>query len=421
LNLNRYHLLALGGLAVIIVAALALMAMDGEDSASTVSGFPASDCQIEGGAATVRFSWEPAPGASEQRLQVNAIAASGNEQVQASAGPLRPTTNSHSVPGLQTGRPLTWSVDALTPEGWQTTASGSFVACAPPVVLSTGYACEASHASVRVNWSPSSGAGGAQSEQWLQLTPFHHFEPETYGSAGPLPGHAGSYEGRLVANVTYQFRIATETGDGWTYSEVGHIFPQCDYVQDLPCHDLLAPVNKMNRLGPNCVPTDLVALPAAIAMGEQSMRAESARALQGLLNEAASAGLHMSVTSAYRSYQVQEVTFNQNVQQDGLEQAERFSARPGHSEHQLGTTVDVTSASAGYRLVPAFGQTAEGRWLAENAHRFGFIISYPENMEHITGYIYEPWHIRWIGVEMAQDVYRSGLTLHEYLLLRWYG
>jgi len=121
------------------------------------------------------------------------------------------------------------------------------------------------------------------------------------------------------------------------------------------------------------------------------------------------------VNSAYRSYGVQEQTFNQWVQSSGLAYAERTSARAGHSEHQLGTTADV-----GYpgHFLEGFTGTAEATWLAANSWKYGFIISYPNGKEDITGYAYEPWHIRYLGKEAAKSVHDSGLTLHEYLLKR---
>ena len=100
----------------------------------------------------------------------------------------------------------------------------------------------------------------------------------------------------------------------------------------------------------------------------------------------------------------------------GEAEANRFSARPGYSEHQLGTTIDFTSRRAEFDLTNAFGATPEGQWLDENAVRYGFVMSYPPDKEDITGYVYEPWHFRYVGEEVAAEVRREGITLHEYLL-----
>jgi D-alanyl-D-alanine carboxypeptidase len=145
------------------------------------------------------------------------------------------------------------------------------------------------------------------------------------------------------------------------------------------------------------------------------MRSEARAALLDMLAAAQGANLTMVVSSSYRSYDDQVATFNQNVASGGRDYAERTSAHAGHSEHQLGTTADMTSKSAGYQL-EAFEGTAEAKWLAENSWKFGFIISYPAGTEAITGYAYEPWHIRYLGKDVAQQVKSSGLTLHQFLL-----
>jgi D-alanyl-D-alanine carboxypeptidase len=181
------------------------------------------------------------------------------------------------------------------------------------------------------------------------------------------------------------------------------------------CLDILAPVDKTHRLTEECVPPDLVELPAArSAQGSQYLRAEAADALLRLFDAAeAEAGYSFSTNSAYRSYQTQRVVYDSAVAAFGKEYADRTSARPGHSEHQMGTTADVGARG---RYLENFIGTPEADWIAENSWRFGFIVSYPDGKEHITGYAYEPWHIRYVGEDVARQVIESGLTLHEFLL-----
>ena len=100
--------------------------------------------------------------------------------------------------------------------------------------------------------------------------------------------------------------------------------------------------------------------------------------------------------------------YNQYVARDGVEAANRYSAQPGYSEHQTGLAFDIGSIDNNY------GNTPAGQWLAENAHAFGFIIRYPQGKESVTGYMYEPWHVRYLGNAVAQQVYTSGLTLDVY-------
>lgn len=128
-----------------------------------------------------------------------------------------------------------------------------------------------------------------------------------------------------------------------------------------------------------------------------------------LTEDAAKLGLSIKCSSGYRSYKDQERIYNNYVAIDGIVKADTYSARPGHSEHQSGLAIDVNSIDY------TFLNTPECDWLAKNAHKYGFIIRYPLGKEAYTGYSYEPWHIRYLGVDTATAVYNSGLSLEEYL------
>ena len=176
----------------------------------------------------------------------------------------------------------------------------------------------------------------------------------------------------------------------------------------LPCNNILVPLDKQHKLGADCAPSDLV----TVAGGTQ-LRSEAAGAFNEMLAAASKAGFSLYANSAYRSYSEQVATVQYWVNTSGLAYAERTSARAGHSEHQLGTTADV---GANGKELEAFGGTPEAAWVAANSYKFGFIVSYPDGKESITGYAPEPWHIRYVGKDVAQKVRDSGLTLHEYLL-----
>ncbi|HZK24956.1 MAG TPA: M15 family metallopeptidase [Oscillospiraceae bacterium] len=179
-------------------------------------------------------------------------------------------------------------------------------------------------------------------------------------------------------------------------------------------NDLLALVTKETSLG-QYKPTDLVTVPAEMRLYdvEYQLRAEAYQQLRAMWEDAGAAGVDFFVNSAYRSYATQKRLFNNYAAKHGEAEANKFSARPGQSEHQLGTTVDV--GIAGHVLTNSFGGTTPGRWLVENAHRYGFVLSYPKNSSEITGYIYEPWHFRYIGVDMAAAWRESGQILCQYL------
>lgn len=132
-------------------------------------------------------------------------------------------------------------------------------------------------------------------------------------------------------------------------------------------------------------------------------------ALQELQKDAKANGHSIPLVSGFRSYQRQETLYNNYVAKDGVELADTYSARPGHSEHQTGLAFDVGAIDDNY------GNTPAGKWLTENAHNYGFIIRYLKGKEHITGYKYEPWHIRYVGTNHATKIYNSNITLEEYL------
>ena len=133
---------------------------------------------------------------------------------------------------------------------------------------------------------------------------------------------------------------------------------------------------------------------------------------QKLVNAAAKEGLNIWISSGYRSYSDQETIYANYVKEDGEELADTYSARPGHSEHQTGLAIDVNTVD------DAFGSTPEAAWLAEHAHEYGFIIRYQQGKEDITGFKYEPWHIRYVGSDVANKLYKSGQCLEEYLKIK---
>lgn len=148
------------------------------------------------------------------------------------------------------------------------------------------------------------------------------------------------------------------------------------------------------------------ALPQSYQPG--GMTAETKAAFAELQAGATADGLSIVSVSDYRSYETQDTLYHNYVARDGQEAADTFSARAGHSEHQTGLAIDCNYAG------DAFNDTAEAKWLAENAWKYGFIVRYPQSKESITGFKYESWHIRYVGKEMADKITKSGLCLEEY-------
>lgn len=139
---------------------------------------------------------------------------------------------------------------------------------------------------------------------------------------------------------------------------------------------------------------------------------EALRHLKEMQADAKILGYDLSLLSGFRSYTRQTELYNNYVKKDGEEKASMYSAKPGHSEHQTGLAFDIG------RLDESFGNTKAGKWLEENAHTYGFIIRYPKGKSDITGYVYEPWHVRYLGIDLATKVKQSNLTLEEYLGLK---
>ncbi|WP_051280552.1 M15 family metallopeptidase [Anaerovorax odorimutans] len=181
---------------------------------------------------------------------------------------------------------------------------------------------------------------------------------------------------------------------------------------------LLILVNKDNPVDENYKPDDLTAVKYYAEDRTQAsryMRKEAAEQFNKLSEAAKQDGYEIVMTTAYRSYGFQKILYDNYVQREGQEAADKFSAKPGYSEHQSGLAVDVTSPSVNYSLSYEYGDTAEGKWLKENAHNFGYIIRYKKGKEDITGYNYEPWHIRYVGETVADEIYEKDITLEEFL------
>ncbi|WP_058302855.1 M15 family metallopeptidase [Gorillibacterium timonense] len=177
-------------------------------------------------------------------------------------------------------------------------------------------------------------------------------------------------------------------------------------------------VNKQYALPDNYNPEDLVYPDVPFLFKEKiekrMMRKEAAAALEKLFAAAKEDGIYLAGVSAYRSHATQTALFNRYVAKDGEEKAKTYSAVPGHSEHETGLAIDVSGSDGKFAAEPSFAGTPEAEWLAAHAADYGYIIRYPEGKDAITGYTYEPWHIRYVGEAIAKDIASKGSTLEEY-------
>jgi zinc D-Ala-D-Ala carboxypeptidase len=163
-------------------------------------------------------------------------------------------------------------------------------------------------------------------------------------------------------------------------------------------------------------PVGMVASSRAGLSGGGTIRRVALADLRAMVKASRAAGARLAVESAYRSYATQVATFARWVHDGGTEQALATSARPGHSEHQLGTTLDFKAVGgrSPWRYAD-WGKTREGTWLRRNAWRFGFVMSYPKGKKSVTCYAYEPWHFRYVGKDLAKQVHDSGKALRQVL------
>lgn len=171
-------------------------------------------------------------------------------------------------------------------------------------------------------------------------------------------------------------------------------------------------VNKNNKLPENYVPDDLEYIDIKYSYENKQLKKEAKENFEKLSSDALALGFRIVATSAYRPYDYQKDLYEYYVKEKGQDYADLCSARPGHSEHQTGLAIDVEGSNRSY---DDFEDAIEFNWMKENAHKYGFILRYPKGKERITGFKYEPWHYRYVGIKVATYIYEKNITLEEYI------
>ena len=170
-------------------------------------------------------------------------------------------------------------------------------------------------------------------------------------------------------------------------------------------------VNKFYYLDEDYVPKKLEEIDNKYSASGKNLVNIAKISFESLAKKAKEEGFNIRAVSAYRSYSYQANLYNNYISQDGVENADKYSARPGFSEHQTGLAIDVDNGVSDFNN---FESTKEFSWMNENAHKYGFILRYPKYKEYITGYIYEPWHYRYVGVSVATFIKQNDLAYEEY-------
>ncbi len=170
-------------------------------------------------------------------------------------------------------------------------------------------------------------------------------------------------------------------------------------------------VNKYYALSEDYSPSDMISVSP---YGDVKMESVAAEAFKELCKQAKEEGYTIIGISGYRSYQTQKNLYNRYLQKDPQNVVDSYSARPGHSEHQTGLAIDVSSNNPN---ILTFEMSSSFKWMKENAHHYGYILRYLKGKEDITGYKYEPWHYRYVGKEIATLLYQTGMTYDEYVAI----
>ena len=180
--------------------------------------------------------------------------------------------------------------------------------------------------------------------------------------------------------------------------------------------DLMVLVNKYHGTTPDYRPTDMVPVdPALATWNDLSLKEEAYDAYLEMYKDAKAEGFDLKICSAFRSYEGQKQLFTNAINSYDLAFAHMYYAYPGRSEHHTGLAIDITSASMEWGLRQDFADYPYGKWLYEHCQDYGYILRYLKGAEDITGYMYEPWHFRYVGKDIAKEIMEKGITLEEYL------
>ncbi len=174
---------------------------------------------------------------------------------------------------------------------------------------------------------------------------------------------------------------------------------------------ILMLVNKYHYLPENYDPKDIVNIKNWYCYGENQIKDEVYQKFIEMYNDASKNNLKLIISSGYRTYDEQKETYDSYVDRYGVKKADGLAARPGYSEHETGLTLDITTGKA---TKDTFEDTDEFKWLKENSYKYGFILRYPKDKENITGYDYEPWHYRYVGIETSTKIHELDITFDEY-------
>ncbi len=298
---------------------------------------------------------------------------------------------------------------------WYYLQSGGAMATGWAKISGSWYYLDPDSGAMKTGWVKVSGewyylqSGGAMATGWAKINGSWYYLS---------PGNGAMRTGWLkLGNTWYYLNPSGVMATGWVrVNGTWYYLEPVSGALQSGASSLVVLVNKKNPLDPITYVPALVPLSRVGVGGGKSMRPEAANAMGRMISDARASGIHMQVGSGYRSYWTQAALFASYVSRDGVVEAETYSARAGYSEHQTGLAADISSPSEGCYLQTCFGNTRAGKWIAANAWRYGFIVRYPNGYTHVTGFIWEPWHVRYVGVDVATAMRNSGAATYEQYL-----
>lgn len=223
----------------------------------------------------------------------------------------------------------------------------------------------------------------------------------------------------FISDYTERYLLYYEKNKSLSYEEIiTRINSNLDYKfyddskeADLS-KEMYTLVNKYYYLPYDYIPNELETVSYEYSINNTKLNKTSLENFINMFNAAKENGLTIKITTAYRDYNFQSILYNNYVNSDGQDKADTYSARPGHSEHQFGYSIDLTNGENA--KFSEFESTKEYEWLKDNAYKYGFILRYPKDKEYITGYQFEPWHYRYVGTEISNYIQENNITYEEY-------
>ena len=308
------------------------------------------------------------------------------------------TANTYTVSKLAVGTSYRFAVKAYKTVSGQEIVSESFPTVAAVTKLATvkGFkAASTSESAVKLAWNKVSGAQG-------YIVYKYDNSKKTWVRVAKTSTAANTYTvGKLAKSTSYRFAVkAYKTVGGKEITSVSFPTLTASTKANIVVKNGVTYVNGV------LIVNKTYSIPSTYNPG--GLTAETSKAFKQMQAAAKKSGISLWVCSGFRSYSYQKSLYNSYVARDGKAAADRYSARPGHSEHQTGLALDVNRASS------SFDNSKEAKWLAAHCAEYGFIIRYPKGKESVTGYKYESWHVRYVGKDLAKKVTASGLTLEEY-------